>query len=278
MSLTENAQPATIQDQKGNLPKRAEINVRHVILVLSGKGGVGKSTVSVNLAYALSKKGRQVGLLDLDIHGPNIPKMLGLEEHKLLSEQNKIIPVRLSEKLQVLSIAFLLPHKNSPVVWRGPMKSSAIRQFLEDTAWNTLDYLIVDLPPGTGDEALTIAQTAPNIRGTVIVTSPQEVSTLDSSKAISFSRDLDVEVIGVIENMSGFICPHCHEEVDLFGKGGGELIAKEMDVPYLGSIPFDCVIRQSGDDGWPFMAKKEKDSTWDAFDQIIEKIILKIEQ
>ena len=278
MNSNENVTSASSQDQKGNLPKRADIDVRHVILVLSGKGGVGKSTVSVNLAYALSKKERQVGLLDLDIHGPNIPKMLGLEEHKLMSEQNKIIPVRLSEKLQVLSIAFLLPQRDSPVVWRGPMKSSAIRQFLEDTAWNSLDYLIVDLPPGTGDEALTIAQSAPNIRGTVIVTSPQDVSTLDSLKAISFSRDLGVEVLGVIENMSGFICPHCHEEVDLFGKGGGELIAKEMDVPYLGSIPFDCVIRQSCDDGWPFMSKNEKDSTWNAFNQIIEKIIFKVEQ
>ncbi|NLW74877.1 MAG: Mrp/NBP35 family ATP-binding protein, partial [Methanomicrobiales archaeon] len=144
--------------QETNLPERANINVSHVILVLSGKGGVGKSTVSVNLAYALAMKGKQVGLLDLDIHGPNVPKMLGIEKHQLLSENNKIIPVRVLDNLQVVSMAFLLPHRNSPVVWRGPMKSSAIRQFLEDTAWEPLDYLIVDLPPGTGDEALTVAQ------------------------------------------------------------------------------------------------------------------------
>ena len=259
-----------------NAPKRAEINVRHVLLVLSGKGGVGKSTVAVNLAYALSMKGKQVGLLDLDIHGPNVAKMLGLEKHQLISENNKIVPVRVTEQLQVVSMAFLLPHRNSPVVWRGPMKSSAIRQFLEDTAWAPLDYLVVDLPPGTGDEALTIAQTAPNIAGTVIVTSPQGVSTLDSSKAITFSRELEVPVLGVIENMSGYICPHCKEEVDIFGKGGGEQIAKEMGVPYLGGIPMDVDIRRSGDEGWAFVGKEGKNPSRDAINAIIDRLIAEI--
>lgn len=260
-----------------NLPKRAEIDVKHVIIVLSGKGGVGKSTVSVNLAYALSMKGKQVGLLDLDIHGPNVPKMLGLENHQLLSENNKIIPVKVTENLQVISMAFLLPHRNSPVIWRGPMKSNAIRQFLEDTAWEPLDYLIVDLPPGTGDEALTIAQTAPNIAGTVIVTTPQSVSTLDSSKAITFSRDLEMDVLGVIENMSGYICPSCKTEVDIFGKGGGEKIAVEMGVPYLGNIPVDLSIRQSGDEGWAFVGKNSDSPALHAINVIIDRLISKIE-
>lgn len=264
-------------DQNKDLPPRAAIDVRHVILVLSGKGGVGKSTVSVNLAYALAMKGKQVGLLDLDIHGPDIPKMLGLESHQLMSENNKIIPVRVSENLQVISMAFLLPHRNSPVIWRGPMKSSAIKQFLEDTAWEPLDYLIVDLPPGTGDEALTIAQSAPNIAGAVIVTSPQAVSTLDSSKAITFSRDLGMEVLGVIENMSGYICPSCKGVVDIFGKGGGEKIATEMDVPFLGSIPMDIDIMRSGDEGWAYVGKTTDSPAGAAINAIIDRLISQIE-
>lgn len=260
-----------------NLPERAQIDASHVILVLSGKGGVGKSTVSVNIANALAIRGKQVGLLDLDIHGPNVPKMLGLEDHQLLSENNKIVPVRVSEKLQVVSMAFLLPHRNSPVIWRGPMKSNAIRQFLVDTAWEPLDYLIVDLPPGTGDEALTIAQIAPNITGTIIVTSPQAVSTLDSSKAITFSRDLGMEVLGVVENMSGYICPSCGEAVDIFGKGGGEEIAREMGVPYLGGIPLDIDIRRSGDEGWAFVGKVQESPAWRSIDTIIDTLLARIE-
>ncbi|MDD3575155.1 MAG: Mrp/NBP35 family ATP-binding protein [Methanospirillum sp.] len=267
-----------MQSEPGKkLPDRAKIDVRHVILVLSGKGGVGKSTVSVNIAKALAMKGKQVGLLDLDIHGPNVPKMLGLEEHQLLSENNKIVPVRVSEKLQVVSMAFLLPHRNSPVVWRGPMKSNAIRQFLEDTSLEPLDFLIVDLPPGTGDEALTIAQAAPNISGAIIVTSPQSVSTLDSSKAITFSRDLGMEVLGVIENMSGYICPSCGEEVDIFGKGGGEQIASEMNIPYLGRIPLDIDIRRSGDEGWPFVGKVADSPAWKSINDIIDRLLAEIE-
>jgi len=269
---------STFEENKDTgLPAKAAVDVRHVILVLSGKGGVGKSTVSVNLAYALAMKGRQVGLLDLDIHGPNVPKMLGLEDHQLLSENNKIIPVKVTEKLQVISMAFLLPHRDSPVVWRGPMKSSAIRQFLEDTSWEPLDYLIVDLPPGTGDEALTIAQSAPNISGAVIVTSPQGVSTLDSSKAITFTRSLGMDVLGVVENMSGYICPSCKEEVDIFGKGGGEMIAKEMDVPFLGGIPMDIDIRRSGDEGWPFIGKDAASPASIALHKIIDLLIQRIE-
>jgi len=265
-------------EAKSSLPPRVNLDVKHVILVLSGKGGVGKSTVAVNLAYALSNKGRQVGLLDLDIHGPNIPKMLGLEEHQLSSEDNKIIPVRVTGSLQVISMAFLLPEKHSPVVWRGAMKANAIRQFLEDTKWGSLDYLVVDLPPGTGDEALTIAQIAPNLRGAVIVTTPQDVSTLDSTKAITFVEMLELDVLGVVENMSGMICPHCGEVVDVFGKGGGERIAKEHNVPFLGSIPLDPEMRKAGDEGRPFIIRRKESPSWKAIDTVMERLVSIVER
>lgn len=222
--------------------QKVEISVKHIILVLSGKGGVGgKSTVATNLAMSLSNKGYDTGIVDLDIHGPNIPKMLGVEDKRLESRDGKTIePVRLTGKLGVVSMAFLLPDTSSPVVWRGPMKFTAIKQFLEDVNWGDMEYLIVDLPPGTGDEALAIAQLAPNIDGAVIVTTPpQDVAVMDSTKAVKFIQQLELPVIGIIENMSGMICPHCGDEIDLFGKGGGKKAAEELDVPYLGSIPID---------------------------------------
>ena len=268
----------TCNQGAGGLPPKAIIDVKHVILILSGKGGVGKSTVAVNLAYALSNHGKEVGILDLDIHGPNIPKMLGIEDHRLMTEGNKILPVRVTGTLKAVSMAFLLPEKNSPVIWRGAMKAGAIRQFLEDTAWGSLDYLVVDLPPGTGDEALTIAQIAPNLRGAVIVTTPQDVSTLDSTKAITFIEQLGLKVIGVIENMSGFICPHCGESVDLFGKGGGERIAEEHNVPFLGSLPFDIDVRKAGDEGRPFILLRKDSITWKAIDAVMEKLVEIVEQ
>ncbi len=271
---------ATCEDaeKRSGLPPKAAIDVRHVILVLSGKGGVGKSTVSVNLAYALSNKGRQVGLLDLDIHGPNIPKMLGIEQHQLLAEDNKIVPVRVTGSLQVVSMAFLLPQPDSPVIWRGAMKNTAISQFLNETKWGSLDYLVVDLPPGTGDEALSIAQLAPNVRGAVIVTTPQDVSTLDSTKAISFVEKIGLEVLGVIENMSGFACPHCGEMIDLFGSGGGERIAQAHNVPFLGSIPIDIEMRKAGDEGRPFIIRKgEKTPSWIAINDVMERLVSVVE-
>ncbi|HVP94519.1 MAG TPA: Mrp/NBP35 family ATP-binding protein [Methanoregulaceae archaeon] len=257
--------------------QKATIDVKHVVLVLSGKGGVGKSTVSVNLAFALSNHGYKVGLLDLDIHGPNIPKMLGIEEHRLTSLGNMIEPVRITGNLSVISMAFLLPDTSTPVIWRGPMKMSAIQQFLEEVDWGTLDYLVVDLPPGTGDEALSIAQLAPNVRGAVIVTTPQDVSTMDSKKAIQFVRKLGLNVLGVVENMSGLTCPHCGEEIDLFGKGGGKKIADEMNVPFLGSIPIDPEMRKAGDAGTPFIIHREKNATWQSVDNVMEELIRVVE-
>ncbi len=256
------------------LPPKAEIDVKHVIMVLSGKGGVGKSTVSVNLAYALAAHGKKVGLLDLDMHGPNVPKMLGIEDHKLGVMGEKIEPVRMTGNLAVISMAFLLPDTATPIIWRGPMKMAAIQQFLGEVNWGPLDYLVVDLPPGTGDEALTIAQLAPNVRGAVIVTTPQDVATLDARKSAKFVEKLGLPVIGVIENMSGMICPHCGEEIDLFGKGGGKKLAEELGVPFLGAIPLDIEMRKAGDEGRPFIIRRGTENpTQKSVDAVMEELI-----
>ena len=213
--------------------------IKHTIIVMSGKGGVGKSTVSVNLAVSLSMRGYEVGILDGDIHGPNIPKMLKIEDAQLTADDNGIYPAIVPPHLKVMSMAFLSPNRDQPIVWRGPMKMGALRKFIEDVYWGDLDYLVVDLPPGTGDEALTVAQLAPNIAGAVIVTTPQDVAVLDSSKAAQFVKKLELPVLGIVENMSGFVCPHCKEEIDIFGKGGGEKEAKELGVPLVFVVVID---------------------------------------
>ena len=261
--------------------EKVKIDVKHIILVLSGKGGVGKSTVATNLAMSLANKGYNTGIVDLDIHGPNIPKMLGLEDKRLESRDGKTIePVRLTGNLGVVSMAFLLPDTTSPVVWRGPMKFTAIKQFLEDVNWGDMEYLVVDLPPGTGDEALAIAQLAPNIDGAVIVTTPQDVAVLDSIKAVKFIQQLDLRVIGIIENMSGMVCPHCGNEIDLFGEGGGKRAAKDLGVPYLGSIPLDPDMRRAGDEGRPFIVRRPGMSadnpTWDHVDDVMQAVLRSI--
>ena len=259
------------------LPPRSKIDVKHVILVLSGKGGVGKSTVSVNLATALSAHGRMVGLLDLDIHGPNIPKMLGIEDQRPAVLAKFLEPVHVTGTLAVMSMAFLLPDTSTPVVWRGPMKMAVIQQFLNEVNWGSLDYLVVDLPPGTGDEALTIAQQAPNLRGAVIVTTPQDVAVLDAVKAIKFIEKLDLPVIGIIENMSGMICPHCGDTIDLFGRGGGEKAAHDLGVPYLGSIPLDPEMVKAGDEGRPYILRHADSPTWRAVDTVMENLVKIVE-
>lgn len=259
------------------LPPKATIDVKHVILVLSGKGGVGKSTVSVNLASALSAHGRNVGLLDLDIHGPSIPKMLGIEDQKPAVLDETMEPVHVTGTLAVMSMAFLLPDTSSPVIWRGPMKMSVIQQFLTGVNWGALDYLIVDLPPGTGDEALSIIQLAPNVQGAVIVTTPQDVAVLDAVKAVKFIEKLELPIIGIIENMSGMICPHCGDTIDLFGRGGGEKAAHELGVPYLGSIPLDPVLVKAGDEGRPYVLRHADTPTWKAVDAVMENLIKLVE-
>jgi Mrp family chromosome partitioning ATPase len=272
---------ATCETAKGKatgLPKKADIDVRHVVLVLSGKGGVGKSTVSVNLAFALAAHGYKTGLLDLDIHGPNIPKMLGVEGQRLTTLGNMIEPIRITGNLAVISMAFLLPDSSTPVIWRGPMKMTAISQFLSEVDWGPLDYLVVDLPPGTGDEALSIIQLAPNVRGAVIVTTPQDVATMDAMKAAKFVERLEIPVIGIVENMSGLVCPHCREEIDLFGSGGGRRIADDLGVKFLGSIPIDPELRKSGDEGRPFIIRHKDSPTWKAVDRVMEELVAEVEK
>jgi ATP-binding protein involved in chromosome partitioning len=216
-------------------------DVRYKINVLSGKGGVGKSVVTANLALALASRGRRglVGILDADITGPTIPKLLNLRGRELLAGPNGIEPIIGPLDVKVVSMDYLLPNDYTPVIWRGPLKSSAIKQFLGDIDWGKLDFLFIDLPPGTGDEPLTIAQSIPNITGAIIVTIPSEVSQIVVRRAVGFCRVLNIPIIGVVENMSGFVCPNCGAEVDIFMRGGGERIALEMGLDFLGRIPLD---------------------------------------
>jgi len=247
--------------------------IKHKIFVLSGKGGVGKSTVSANIALALIQKGYSVGLMDCDIHGPSIPKILGIEDKRPISTEKGIEPVLVSPKLKVMSMAFLLQDKDSPVIWRGPLKMAAIKQFISDFNWGDLDYLIVDLPPGTGDEPLSIAQIIPKSDGAVVVTTPQDVALLSVRKSINFVKQMNAPVIGIIENMSGFTCPHCKKTIDIFKKDGGIKTSKDFNVPFLGKIPLDPKIVESGDSGKSFMVKDSKSNTVKAFEAITEKIV-----
>jgi ATP-binding protein involved in chromosome partitioning len=226
--------------------------IKNRIAVLSGKGGVGKSTVAVNLAYSLASSGRQVGLLDVDIHGPSIPKMSGLQCEKIKIENHRMIPVEIGN-LKVMSIGFMINAENDPLIWRGPMKTTIIRQFIEDVKWGELDFLIVDCPPGTGDEPLSVIQVLGKVDGAVIVTTPQDVAVLDVKKSVNFCRKLNIPISGIIENMSGFICPKCSETYDIFKSGGGRELAEEMSLPFLGSIPIDPNATISGDEGKPFI-------------------------
>jgi|GEM_PF-2170704 len=227
------------------LQKRME-SIAHKIVVLSGKGGVGKSTVAVNLAVALSLAGRKIGLLDVDMHGPSVPGMLHLETNRLNMEHNVIIPVDF-HGVKVMSIGFLLPHKDDAVIWRGPLKMGVIRQFLGDVDWGDLDCLIIDSPPGTGDEPLSVCQLMGNVDGAIVVTTPQDVATNDGRKCINFCKQLKLPVLGVVENMSGFVCPHCEKKTDIFKTDGGRQMAEEMGVPFLGAIPLDPLIGESCD-------------------------------
>jgi ATPases involved in chromosome partitioning len=248
-------------------------HIKHTIMVISGKGGVGKSTVSANLAYALNSFGKDVGLVDADIHGPTIPKLLGMEDVKLNSTpEGKILPAIVPPGLKVISMAFLVPDSDAPVIWRGPMKYNAIKQFLQDAQWGDIEYLIVDLPPGTGDESISIAQLT-GADGSIIVTTPQSVALLNSRKAVGFAQKMNVPIIGIIENMSGFICPHCGERVDIFGAGGGERTAEEFGLPFLGRIPLDKKICDGGEAGRPMIIDGTNSNNIDIFKDLAEKVI-----
>jgi len=252
--------------------------IKHVIIVMSGKGGVGKSTVAANLAVALSMRGYETGLMDADIHGPNIPKMLKIEDAIITGDKDGLFPVIVPPHLKVISMAFLLQNRDTPVIWRGPMKMGAIKQFIGDVKWGELDYLIVDLPPGTGDEPLSIAQLIPNTDGSIIVTTPQEVALLDSRKSVNFSKSLKIPVLGIIENMSGLICPYCGNKIDLFKTGGGKTASEELDVPFLGEVPLDPNVVQSGDDGMPIVLYDSDSRASKAFLEIVDKIIESIKE
>lgn len=243
-----------LRDYKENRQLKERMDkIRHKIMVLSGKGGVGKSTVAVNLALALALEGRQVGLLDLDFHGPSIPKLLHLEGQPLKMVDKQIMPVSFAHGIKVMSMGFLLPHEDAAVIWRGPIKMGAIKQLLAEVCWGELDYLIIDFPPGTGDEALSAAQLLPENDGAIIVTTPQDLSLTDVRKSIDFCRQVKLPVLGVIENMSGLVCPHCRNVIDVFKRGGGEAMAKDLNVPFLGRIPLEPMIVHASDQGMPFV-------------------------
>ncbi len=246
--------------------------IQHKILVMSGKGGVGKSTVAVNLALSLRQAGKRVGLLDVDIHGPSIPRMLQLKQAPQQSADGAIIPLDYSG-LKVMSIGFLLPKSDEAVIWRGPMKMTLIRQFLQDVAWGDLDYLVIDLPPGTGDEPLSVCQLAVPVDGAVVVTTPQDVATSDVRRSIRFCEKLKLPVVGVVENMSGFVCPHCGEITHIFNQGGGEKMATEMKVPFLGRIPIDAGIGAACDQGTPFVENPTNTESAQAFAKIASSVL-----
>ena len=299
-----NEQRAQMEQQYQQMQRKMRISkmddqIKHKIMVLSGKGGVGKSTVATGLALSLARQGKKVGLMDIDITGPNIPKMLGLEEADLNVEEGQIHPVDGPSGLKVISMAFLLEDPDKPVIWRGPIKLGAIQQFIGDVAWGELDALIIDFPPGTSDEPLTVSQSLPGIDGVVIVTTPQEVALLDSRKSINFAKTISVPVLGVVENMSGYTlrgtstpnstvsvmgpggapidCQSDEEgkwemTLDIFKSGGGEEASKEMEVPFLGALPFDPGIVRGGDDGVHRIIADPEGETARAFESIVKAV------
>ena len=243
------------------------------LMVFSGKGGVGKSTIAVNLAYALAiEKGKDVGVMDVDIHGPNLPKLFGVEKERMIAMGGRIQPVRILENLRVVSIGFLLEDQDTAVIWRGPLKIKIIRQFADEIEWGSPDYMIIDLPPGTGDEPLSIAQELQPVDGAIVVTTPQDLSLLDSRKAVDFARKLNVPVLGIVENMSGLRCPHCGEMIEIFKVGGGERAAKELGVPFLGRVPMDPKVVDLSDKGEPVIRVMKGSDVYRAMMEITEKI------
>lgn len=243
------------------------------IMILSGKGGVGKTTVTVNLANALVDMGCTVGVLDVDIHGPNVAKMFGCEGAELGSPDGvTMIPIEPRKGLKVMSLSFALEDPTSPIIWRGSLKMSAIRQFLSDVEWGTLDYLLIDTPPGTGDEQLTVIQSIPEMTGAIIVTTPQEVAVLDSRRSVTFARKCGMAIIGVVENMSGLKCPNCGEEIPIFGKGGGKKMCQEMHVPFLGSIPMEVDLCKAEDNGESFVSSPASHPSAEALMDIANQI------
>ncbi len=261
------------KSEENEVLKQRLDKISHKIMVLSGKGGVGKSTVAVNLAVALSQYGMKTGLLDIDIHGPSIPKMLNLYSAPLGNEEKIIYPVEYNINLKVISIGLFLQDKDQALIWRGPRKFGVIKQFIRDVEWGELDYLIVDSPPGTGDEPLTIAQLIPDADGAIIVTTPQDLAIEDVRKSIHFCRTVNLPVLGVIENMSGFICTDCGKVHQIFSQGGGQKMAEDMGIPFLGKIPIDPDIVSSADNGKPFVSEDLHSKTCKIFKDMIDTFL-----
>ena len=252
---------------------RRMCQIGYKFLVLSGKGGVGKSTVAANLATALAQNGKRVGLLDIDVHGPSIPRLMGVETGQAQGTGEEILPIRVSDNLAVMSIGFMLPDRRQAVIWRGPRKHAVIRQFLRDVAWGQLDYLVVDSPPGTGDEPMSIAQLVGSPAGAIIVTTPQQVGISDVRRCVEFCNEVSLPVVGILENMSGLVCPTCGKRIDLFKRGGGMALAREMNVPSLGQIPIDPEVVMAGDDGIPLVRDGPKSPAAKAFADAVESIL-----
>lgn len=273
---TQEAQQAAAAQQE-NAINRSLGKIKNKILVMSGKGGVGKSTVSVNLALGLAKKGYSVGLMDVDIHGPDVVRMLDLKGtiEPPESKDALVPPLEYSDNLKVVSLEYMMRDRDEAIIWRGPMKIQAIRQFVSDMDWGELDYLVIDAPPGTGDEPLSVAQTIPNLKA-IVVTTPQKVALADVRKSINFCKVVKVEIEGVVENMSGFVCPHCEETVDIFKSGGGETLARELDLPFLGKIPMDPKVVMAGDDGRPYLSADEAGPATKAFGEVVSSIEMRL--
>lgn len=251
--------------------------IKHKIAVISGKGGVGKSTITVNLATSFAMQGKRVGILDADIHGPSVPRLLGLEGKQVKATPAGAFPVDGPLGLKVMSIDFFLPEQ-APTIWRGPLKMRAIKQFLSEVVWGELDYLFIDLPPGTGDEPLSIAQLLPELDGVVIVTMPSQLSSNIVKKAITFAERLNMATIGVVENMSGFVCPHCGKKTEIFGSGEGEKMAKDVGVPFLGSIPIDPTVGGDSDKGTPFVLAHGNSAAALAFREVVKEVESRLKQ
>ncbi|MGD2173785.1 MAG: Mrp/NBP35 family ATP-binding protein [Candidatus Brocadiaceae bacterium] len=269
---TDQARREQMERQNRKLQERMS-GIRHVVVVLSGKGGVGKSTVAANLAVALTGAGLRVGLLDADMHGPSVPRLLGLSAAQVLSDGEDILPAVYGPHMKVMSITFLVRAPEEAVIWRGPLKMNVLRQLLADVDWGELDFLVVDLPPGTGDEPLSICQLIPDATGAIVVTTPQELAVSDVRKCITFCRRLELPVLGVLENMSGFVCPHCGKTANIFGDGGGQKLAVSMNVPFLGAVPIDPEVVRCSDEGEPFVEHRPDSPATRAFQSAMKPII-----
>ena len=279
--MTNQVQPIESLSKKPEEPKII-VNLRRIkrkIMIMSGKGGVGKSTVAANLATGLTLRGYRVGLLDCDIHGPTIPTIFGLESERPGFNEEGILPIQVLPNLSVMSVGFLLENKDSPIIWRGPAKMGAIKQFLEEVKWGELDFLIIDLPPGTGDEPLSVAQLIPNCDGSVLVTTPQDVALISVRKSIRFSEKLNIPIIGLVDNMHGLICPHCGESIDVFGTGGVEKASKDFNIPILARLPIEPKVAEMEDKGTVVREMLEHSTEWQKnFEYVVNAVEKTLEE